>query len=125
MSSQVTGVGTSNEGDFGANEWLVDELYEMFKVDKTSVDKAWWPTLEAYRPVDVNEATNASPAESPAAPEPAKPAAARREPAKPAAARRESARVESAYVDKAARAERLATPRGARRETHVVWFSNA
>lgn len=51
MSSQVTGVGTSSEGEFGANEWLVDELYEQFKVDKHSVDKAWWPILEAYRPV--------------------------------------------------------------------------
>jgi 2-oxoglutarate dehydrogenase E1 component len=51
VSSQVTGVGTSNEGEFGANEWLVDELYEQYKVDKNSVDKAWWPILEAYHPV--------------------------------------------------------------------------
>ncbi|WP_295786397.1 hypothetical protein, partial [uncultured Microbacterium sp.] len=29
VSSQVTGVGTSSEGEFGANEWLVDELYEQ------------------------------------------------------------------------------------------------
>ncbi len=66
MSSQVTGVGTSNEGEFGANEWLVDELYEQFKVDKNSVDKAWWPTLEAYHPVDVDDAPDVSTA--PAAP---------------------------------------------------------
>ena len=52
VSSQVTGVGVSSEGEFGANEWLVDELYEQFKVDKNSVDKAWWPILEAYHPVD-------------------------------------------------------------------------
>ncbi|WP_194383474.1 multifunctional oxoglutarate decarboxylase/oxoglutarate dehydrogenase thiamine pyrophosphate-binding subunit/dihydrolipoyllysine-residue succinyltransferase subunit [Microbacterium luteum] len=51
MSSQVTGVGVSSEGEFGANEWLVDELYEQFKVDKNSVDKAWWPILEEYSPV--------------------------------------------------------------------------
>ncbi len=51
MSSQVTGVGVSSEGEFGANEWLVDELYEQFKVDRNSVDKAWWPILEAYHPV--------------------------------------------------------------------------
>lgn len=56
----MTGVGTSNEGEFGANEWLVDELYEQFKVDKNSVDKAWWPTLEAYHPVDVDDASDAS-----------------------------------------------------------------
>ncbi|MFH8250808.1 multifunctional oxoglutarate decarboxylase/oxoglutarate dehydrogenase thiamine pyrophosphate-binding subunit/dihydrolipoyllysine-residue succinyltransferase subunit [Microbacterium sp. B2969] len=52
MSSQVTGVGVSNEGEFGANEWLVDELYEQFKIDRNSVDKAWWPILESYHPVD-------------------------------------------------------------------------
>ncbi|MGN8552428.1 UNVERIFIED_CONTAM: multifunctional oxoglutarate decarboxylase/oxoglutarate dehydrogenase thiamine pyrophosphate-binding subunit/dihydrolipoyllysine-residue succinyltransferase subunit [Microbacterium sp. SLM126] len=59
MSSQVTGVGVSNEGEFGANEWLVDELYEQFKIDRNSVDKAWWPVLEAYHPVD--EADTAPP----------------------------------------------------------------
>ena len=26
---------------FGPNEWLVDELYEQFKRDRNSVDKAW------------------------------------------------------------------------------------
>ncbi len=57
MSSQVTGVGTSSDGEFGANQWLVDELYEQYKVDKNSVDKAWWPVLEAYRPDE-----NAAPA---------------------------------------------------------------
>ena len=65
MSSQVTGVGVSSEGEFGANEWLVDELYEQFKVDKNSVDKAWWPILEAYQPVDT---TSTPPSETPAAP---------------------------------------------------------
>ena len=82
MSSQVTGVGTPSEGEFGANEWLVDELYEQFKVDRNSVDKAWWPVLEAYHPVDVTDspAESAAPAASapatPAAPAPAAPAAA-------------------------------------------------
>ncbi|MBN9212035.1 MAG: multifunctional oxoglutarate decarboxylase/oxoglutarate dehydrogenase thiamine pyrophosphate-binding subunit/dihydrolipoyllysine-residue succinyltransferase subunit [Microbacterium sp.] len=66
MSSQVTGVGTSSEGEFGANEWLVDELYEQFKVDKHSVDKAWWPILEAYHPV-VDGSAAAAPPPSPSA----------------------------------------------------------
>ncbi|GAA1985435.1 multifunctional oxoglutarate decarboxylase/oxoglutarate dehydrogenase thiamine pyrophosphate-binding subunit/dihydrolipoyllysine-residue succinyltransferase subunit [Microbacterium pumilum] len=61
MSSQVTGVGVSNEGEFGANEWLVDELYEQFKIDKNSVDKAWWPILEAYHPVDTGTAVPSAP----------------------------------------------------------------
>ncbi|MGN6127996.1 MAG: 2-oxo acid dehydrogenase subunit E2, partial [Humibacter sp.] len=52
MSSQLTGVGTDEgaAGEFGANEWLVDELYEQYIVDKNSVDKSWWPILEAYTP---------------------------------------------------------------------------
>ncbi|PRY62933.1 2-oxoglutarate dehydrogenase E1 component [Knoellia remsis] len=35
---------------FGPNEWLVDELYEQYKVDKNSVDKAWWSFFEDYDP---------------------------------------------------------------------------
>lgn len=75
MSSQVTGVGTSSEGEFGANEWLVDELYEQFKVDKHSVDKAWWPILEAYHPVvdgagDAAAAPPSPPTAAPAEPKP-------------------------------------------------------
>ena len=34
--------------DFGANDWLVEEMYEKYVTDKNSVDKAWWPTLEQY-----------------------------------------------------------------------------
>ena len=55
MSSQVTGVGVSNDGEFGANEWLVEELYEQFIIDKNSVDKSWWPILEAYTPADLGD----------------------------------------------------------------------
>ena len=48
MSNQVTGVG--GDGGFGANSWLVDELYQQFKQDRNSVDKEWWPILENYAP---------------------------------------------------------------------------
>jgi len=67
VSSQVTGVGTSSEGEFGANEWLVDELYEQFTADKHSVDKAWWPILEAYHPVVDGAAAAGAPPSAPAA----------------------------------------------------------
>ncbi|KQR21792.1 alpha-ketoglutarate decarboxylase [Microbacterium sp. Leaf151] len=63
----MTGVGTSSEGEFGANEWLVDELYEQFKVDKHSVDKAWWPILEAYHPVVDGSSAAAPPPSAPPA----------------------------------------------------------
>ena len=35
---------------FGPNEWLVDELYEQYKQDRTQVDKAWWSFFEGYEP---------------------------------------------------------------------------
>ncbi|MBO3664833.1 multifunctional oxoglutarate decarboxylase/oxoglutarate dehydrogenase thiamine pyrophosphate-binding subunit/dihydrolipoyllysine-residue succinyltransferase subunit [Microbacterium stercoris] len=67
MSSQESGTG-ANESEFGANQWLVEELYEQFLVDRNSVDKEWWPTLEAFH-------ANKS-AQAPAAPAAAAPAAA-------------------------------------------------
>ena len=66
----MTGVGTDDGGaEFGANEWLVDELYEQFVADRDSVDKSWWPILESYHPVeehvsDGGEHASAAPAEA-------------------------------------------------------------
>ena len=37
-------------GSFGPNEWLVDEMYEKFKADPSSVDKAWWDFFADYAP---------------------------------------------------------------------------
>ncbi|MDI2097421.1 multifunctional oxoglutarate decarboxylase/oxoglutarate dehydrogenase thiamine pyrophosphate-binding subunit/dihydrolipoyllysine-residue succinyltransferase subunit [Ruicaihuangia caeni] len=52
MSSRVTGTRSndSSTGEFGANEWLVDEMYEQYLEDKNSVDQSWWPILERYKP---------------------------------------------------------------------------
>lgn len=38
-----------NRADFGANAWLVDELYEQYLQDKNAVDPAWWEFFEGYR----------------------------------------------------------------------------
>lgn len=73
MSSQATGIGTSNDGEFGANEWLVAELYEQFREDKNSVDKEWWPTLEAYA-AHVSGASAKPAASAPSQPAAAQPA---------------------------------------------------
>ncbi|WJM14958.1 multifunctional oxoglutarate decarboxylase/oxoglutarate dehydrogenase thiamine pyrophosphate-binding subunit/dihydrolipoyllysine-residue succinyltransferase subunit [Microbacterium arborescens] len=73
MSSQATGIGTSNDGEFGANEWLVAELYEQFRDDKNSVDKEWWPTLEAYA-AHVSGASAKPAASAPSQPAAAQPA---------------------------------------------------
>ncbi len=35
---------------FGANDWLVDELYQQYLADKQSVDPAWWDFFADYSP---------------------------------------------------------------------------
>ena len=75
MSSQVTGVGTSSDGEFGANEWLVAEMYDQFAKDRNSVDQAWWPVLEAYEKTQRDAGTAPAPAGQPQAPSAAQPAA--------------------------------------------------
>ncbi|MFC6354853.1 multifunctional oxoglutarate decarboxylase/oxoglutarate dehydrogenase thiamine pyrophosphate-binding subunit/dihydrolipoyllysine-residue succinyltransferase subunit [Luethyella okanaganae] len=97
MSSQLTGSGSDEtvSGEYGANEWLVDEMYEKYLIDKNLVDRSWWSILESYQPpaspsapvdasvdaqVDAQTGTAAehpgTPAETPAATvaEPAEPA---------------------------------------------------
>ena len=37
-------------GGFGPNEWLVDEMYEKYQADPSSVDKAWWDFFADYTP---------------------------------------------------------------------------
>ncbi len=91
MSSQLTGSGPdeTTSGEFGANEWLVDEMYERYLADKNSVDREWWPVLESYHQTangtgagtangsgTANGTATAEPAaEAPAAPAPAAPPA--------------------------------------------------
>lgn len=94
MSSQVTGVGTSSDGEFGANEWLVAEMYEQYTQDRNSVDQAWWPILDAYKP-DAGEPADAA---APAAPANDAPAAAPAAPAADAAAPAADARPVTAPV---------------------------
>jgi multifunctional 2-oxoglutarate metabolism enzyme len=38
---------------FGANEWLVDEMYQQYLKDPSSVDKAWWDFFSDYSPADL------------------------------------------------------------------------
>lgn len=53
----------STRAVFGANEWLVDELYEQYLQDKNTVDPAWWDFFEGYKPEDgsTNGATATKP----------------------------------------------------------------
>ena len=41
--------GEGLQDDYGANSWLVEEMYEKYKQNPDSVDKAWWPILENYQ----------------------------------------------------------------------------
>ena len=50
---------------FGANEWLVDEMYEQYQRDPNSVDKAWWTFFKDYNPAE-KSAPSATPAPAPA-----------------------------------------------------------
>jgi len=76
VSSQVTGLAPEDgsSGEFGANEWLVDEMYERYIVDKNSVDESWWPILESYKQGATKPAADsASASQTPAASTPTDP----------------------------------------------------
>src|SRR5262252_8813055 len=65
--------------DFGPNEWLVDELYQRYLADPSSVAMEWWNFFADYRPPPGSPAQPApgqagGPAPAPAAPAPAAPA---------------------------------------------------
>ncbi|GAB3950212.1 multifunctional oxoglutarate decarboxylase/oxoglutarate dehydrogenase thiamine pyrophosphate-binding subunit/dihydrolipoyllysine-residue succinyltransferase subunit [Kribbella albertanoniae] len=53
---------------FGANEWLVDELYEKYKQDPNSVDPAWLDFFKTYTPEADAKPVTTTPAD--AAPRP-------------------------------------------------------
>lgn len=72
---------------FGANQWLVDELYERYLTDKEAVDPAWWEFFEDYRPGsddggrENGPTTTRTPAPTAAAPDAAAPTEASAAPA--------------------------------------------
>ncbi|PZR52074.1 multifunctional oxoglutarate decarboxylase/oxoglutarate dehydrogenase thiamine pyrophosphate-binding subunit/dihydrolipoyllysine-residue succinyltransferase subunit [Xylanimonas oleitrophica] len=53
---------------FGANAWLVDELYEQYLKDKNAVDPAWWDFFADYKPGENGDGKGegAAPAQAPA-----------------------------------------------------------
>ena len=44
----------ASQADFGANEWLVEELYQRYLADPSSVDRAWWSFFADYTPALTN-----------------------------------------------------------------------
>ena len=74
------------QADFGANEWLVEELYQRYLADPASVDRAWWSFFADYTPALANgtgpqpvitavSPSGAPPAAPPQVPQAAPPAA--------------------------------------------------
>jgi multifunctional 2-oxoglutarate metabolism enzyme len=51
---------TPAPGDFGTNEWLVEDMYERFLSDPGSVDEAWHDFFADYRPTSANGAGRGS-----------------------------------------------------------------
>ncbi|KRV48610.1 hypothetical protein AQ490_23995 [Wenjunlia vitaminophila] len=50
VSTEQDGSGKDPAGDFGPNEWLVDEIYQQYLQDPNSVDRAWWDFFADYKP---------------------------------------------------------------------------
>ncbi|MGW6200313.1 multifunctional oxoglutarate decarboxylase/oxoglutarate dehydrogenase thiamine pyrophosphate-binding subunit/dihydrolipoyllysine-residue succinyltransferase subunit [Kribbella sp. NPDC055110] len=50
---------------FGANEWLVDELYEKYQQDPNSVDPAWLDFFKTYNPDGAAKPVTTPPADAP------------------------------------------------------------
>ncbi|MEO6886385.1 MAG: 2-oxo acid dehydrogenase subunit E2, partial [Jatrophihabitantaceae bacterium] len=66
---------TSAPGNFGANEWLVEEMYERYLGDPASVDAAWHDFFDGYRPAAGAPVRSTARPPSVAVPEPAPEAA--------------------------------------------------
>jgi 2-oxoglutarate dehydrogenase E1 component len=54
----------NSDSGFGANEWLVAEMYTQWLQNPDSVDKSWWPILERYQQTQGSSPT--APAAQPA-----------------------------------------------------------
>nr|WP_159037308.1 hypothetical protein [Streptomyces specialis] len=53
--------GSNPAAGFGANEWLVDEIYQQYLQDPNSVDRAWWDFFADYKPGGDETAATAPP----------------------------------------------------------------
>ena len=54
-----------NADSFGANAWLVDDMYEQYRQDPLSVSESWRDFFEDYRPGGANLARPSSPEVTP------------------------------------------------------------
>ncbi len=73
-------------GSFGPNEWLVDEMYERYQQDPSSVDQAWWDFFADYTPAANAPTNSANPVTQKGVPPIPKSAQVKAAPAAPVAA---------------------------------------
>ncbi|GGQ26246.1 multifunctional oxoglutarate decarboxylase/oxoglutarate dehydrogenase thiamine pyrophosphate-binding subunit/dihydrolipoyllysine-residue succinyltransferase subunit [Streptomyces mutabilis] len=134
-TDQAGNAGKNPAAAFGANEWLVDEIYQQYLQDPNSVDRAWWDFFADYKPgaaaaqpasgaaatesgsapqaAPTPQAQAAAPAQPKAAPQPAAPAAPAAQPAAaaPAAPAAPAAKPAAAPAKPAAKPQaKAATP---------------
>ncbi|WP_336027642.1 multifunctional oxoglutarate decarboxylase/oxoglutarate dehydrogenase thiamine pyrophosphate-binding subunit/dihydrolipoyllysine-residue succinyltransferase subunit [Geodermatophilus sp. FMUSA9-8] len=109
----TTGASSAVAG-FGTNEWLVEEMYQQFLADPSSVDQAWHEFFADYRPGspvaasdDREQAPAPAQAAAPARPQASSQAAA---PASPRAAAPANGAARPAAADAAASAPTAAAP---------------
>lgn len=75
---------SSSTSQFGQNQWLVDEMYQKFQQDPSSVDESWHEFLADYNPETAGDAGADRAASAPETrPAPPKPATAAPAPAPP------------------------------------------
>lgn len=86
ISTDQAGPGTNPAAAFGANEWLVDEIYQQYLQDPSSVDRAWWDFFADYKPGASGTADKPVPGVAPVTEAPAAPAAPAPAPVKAAPA---------------------------------------
>ncbi len=70
MISLSTSEENSQDG-FGANQWLVEEMYELWSANPDSVDKEWWPILERFHSTLSGASAAATPLQATTPPSPA------------------------------------------------------
>ncbi|GAA2435544.1 multifunctional oxoglutarate decarboxylase/oxoglutarate dehydrogenase thiamine pyrophosphate-binding subunit/dihydrolipoyllysine-residue succinyltransferase subunit [Streptomyces glaucus] len=139
ISTDTDQAGKNPAAAFGANEWLVDEIYQQYLQDPNSVDRAWWDFFADYKPgasaapapagtaaagaagtttaqpttpapQTPAPAAPAQPAPAPAAARPAAPAPAPAKPAAPAA--KPAAKAKAEPAKESAEGPELVTLRG-------------
>ncbi|MFJ9665734.1 multifunctional oxoglutarate decarboxylase/oxoglutarate dehydrogenase thiamine pyrophosphate-binding subunit/dihydrolipoyllysine-residue succinyltransferase subunit [Streptomyces sp. NPDC101219] len=82
ISTDTDQAGKNPAAAFGANEWLVDEIYQQYLQDPNSVDRAWWDFFADYKP---GAPATSAPVSSTAAPTSGTNASGTAAPARPAA----------------------------------------